>query len=237
MKIVIVHLTRMQEGFICAAGIDLETGKHVRPVLGRGKRCKINMLASFGGPFDIAQVVEFSRIKPAGKPPEVEDYLFEPKDAKIFGSIGAVEFWKRLERTAKPELYEIFGKDLTRQETKSAIVEPRKGEASLGCLIPASPLKMYMRRGKEDKLLIRMKLNDGAFDVDVSVTDMRLYNSDYTPNTKLVKKLERRLGNCVGVILGVGLTRAYSKGKGFKPVHYLQVNNIHLVENPIWRLK
>jgi hypothetical protein len=33
MQIVINHLTRMQRGFMCVAGVDLATGRHVRPVL------------------------------------------------------------------------------------------------------------------------------------------------------------------------------------------------------------
>ena len=33
MKIVVNHLTRMQLGRICVAGVDMATGKHVRPLL------------------------------------------------------------------------------------------------------------------------------------------------------------------------------------------------------------
>ena len=35
MEILVTHLTRMKEQCICVAGIDLATGKHVRPVLER----------------------------------------------------------------------------------------------------------------------------------------------------------------------------------------------------------
>lgn len=227
----------MREGFICAAGIDIETGRHVRPVLGRGERCGMNMLAIFGGPFDMARVVEISRMKPVGKPPEIEDYLFSPKDAKAISSLGPVAFWGYVEKAAKTKLADIFGKDLVQRDSKSATVEPRKGMASLGCFIPVSPLKLYMRRDKEDKLLIRMKLNDGSFDVDASVTDLRLYDSEFAPDRRSVMELARRLENNAGVIICVGLTRPFAKEKGAKPVHYLQVNNIHLVEKPVWTLR
>lgn len=53
MKIAVNHLTRMQPGYICVAGIDLETGSHVRPVLPSG-RLSAALLRRNGGPFDIA---------------------------------------------------------------------------------------------------------------------------------------------------------------------------------------
>ena len=34
MQVVINHLTRMNTGYMCVAGLDLKNGKHVRPVLG-----------------------------------------------------------------------------------------------------------------------------------------------------------------------------------------------------------
>jgi hypothetical protein len=33
MLILVHHLTRMQPGFICVAGLDADTERHVRPVL------------------------------------------------------------------------------------------------------------------------------------------------------------------------------------------------------------
>ena len=55
MQLVINHLTRMQQGCMCTAGIDLATGLHVRPVLDR--QMTIDMLSVYGGPFDIGRIV------------------------------------------------------------------------------------------------------------------------------------------------------------------------------------
>src|SRR5215210_1099974 len=57
MRILVDHLTRMQPGYFCAAGIDLESGRHVRPVLRRG-RLTTDLLGTNGGPFDIGSVLD-----------------------------------------------------------------------------------------------------------------------------------------------------------------------------------
>ena len=48
MRIVVNHLTRMRRGYICAAGINLATGEHVRP-LPRSGDLRYRDLAAHGG--------------------------------------------------------------------------------------------------------------------------------------------------------------------------------------------
>ena len=43
MKIVVNHLTRMQPGYICVAGLDFQTNAHVRPVLA-GSRLTVSFI-------------------------------------------------------------------------------------------------------------------------------------------------------------------------------------------------
>ena len=45
-----------------------------------------------------------------------------------------------------------------------------------------------------------------------------------------------RLARGVPCLLSVGLTRPFSSREGDAPVHWLQVNNIHLEDDPAWRL-
>jgi hypothetical protein len=79
--------------------------------------------------------------------------------------------------------------------------------------------------------------SDGEFDLDCGVTDIRLYGDDHiTPNTKQVEHITKRLKSAPGLILSVGLTRAYASSPDFSPVHWLQVNNIHLQDDPLWQL-
>ena len=81
-----------------------------------------------------------------------------------------------------------------------------------------------------------MKVTDGEFHLDLGVTDIRLYQHDHiTPDNTVVDRVARRLASHNDVILSVGLTRAF-KGTEREPVHWLQVNNIHLKENAVWQL-
>ena len=73
MKIVVCHLTRMQRGTVCVAGLDVETGQHVRPVPPMGV-LQSRVTATRGGPFDMATVVDLGLTRPVPTPPEVEDH-------------------------------------------------------------------------------------------------------------------------------------------------------------------
>ena len=82
-----------------------------------------------------------------------------------------------------------------------------------------------------------MRVYDGDYDLDLSVTDIRLYQADHVaPNTDLVARIERRLNSDTGVILSVGLTRPFASSPDLPPMHWLQVNNIHLNDDPTWQL-
>lgn len=79
MRIIVNHLTRMQPGYICVAGVDVSNGHHVRPVL-RG-RLTTDLLASKGGPFDMAALVDLGTVECCGHAPEIEDHYFNPSTA------------------------------------------------------------------------------------------------------------------------------------------------------------
>lgn len=232
MRIVVNHLTRMQPGFVCIAGIDPATGRHVRPEL--PGRVRIDMLGPNGGPFDMAVEVELGRVKPHPSPPEVEDCLVTPSALRKVRDLPADEFWRLLKSVARPRLVEIFGPGFCKHGT-TWIIEPGKGEASLGCLVPQAP--PFLEVCVEDyqgqpKQRIRCHVRDRDGECFPPVTDLRLYRADQkTPRHELVADLNRRMKAGVAAILSVGVTRAMGQGK-----HWFQVNNLHLRDNPIWRL-
>src|SRR5579859_7898710 len=92
----------MQSGYICVAGIETVTGKHIRPVL-RG-RLTNSLLVRYGGPFDMGAVVQLGSVRYEGRPPEVEDYAFEPVHAHRLSVAAPADFWSLLQRTALPAL-------------------------------------------------------------------------------------------------------------------------------------
>ena len=50
----------------------------------------------------------------------------------------------------------------------------------------------------------------------------------------ILKDVRARIAQGVGVILSVGLTRPWQKAGEEVERHWLQVNNIHLQDNPVW---
>ena len=92
MKIVVNHLTRMQQGYICVAGVDIETSQHIRPVL-LGTRLGINLLARNGGPFDMAVVVDLGKVTPSPQRPEIEDHIFSPSSVRKMNTFSEKQFW------------------------------------------------------------------------------------------------------------------------------------------------
>ena len=117
MRIVVNHLTRMQKGFMCVAGVDVSTGEHVRPLLRRQMRT--SLLAHHGGVFEIGSVVDLGSVCNIGQRPELEDRQFVVENASRQGEMDANGFWQLLTRLAKPRLVEIFSKDLERRGRSS----------------------------------------------------------------------------------------------------------------------
>ena len=170
MKIVVNHLTRMRGDHICVAGVDPDTGAHVRPV-GSAALTQA-MLKRHGGMFDIAEVVDLGAVSDIGQSPEVEDRRFDPSKARSVGSMPWPEFSDLLKSVALPNLEGIFGRDLERRKRTYA-TEAGRGAASLGCLIIPAELvpRLAFPFGK-------LRLSLPAEGAEVAVTDLRCYEKD-----------------------------------------------------------
>src|SRR5260221_4261607 len=99
MEIVVNHLTRMNPGYICVAGVNTSTWQHIRPVL--NGRLTTSLLATNGGPFAIASLVDLGSVQYRGYAPEVEDYYFDPQMVRIIGAVPREEFWNLLQRVTR----------------------------------------------------------------------------------------------------------------------------------------
>ena len=173
MRILINHLTRMQPGYICVAGIDLETGAHVRPVLQYG-RLTIDLLLKRGGPFDLGCVVDLGPTVHIGHAPEHEDHRFDPAKAVCLGRLSNDYFWNKLRDSASDTLQGIFGRELIRGG-KICTVDIGKGTASLGCLAPRGRPSLYVNRRDS----VRISFPWLSPPADLSVTDLRIYQEDH----------------------------------------------------------
>lgn len=239
MKFVVSHLTRMQRGQVCVAGIDVDTGRHVRPVLPVGA-LQARMTTPRGGPFDMATVVDLGLTRPVPSPPEVEDVEFTSWHARIERDVPATLFWEMLGHLSKPTLAEIFGTELRTvgaPDSRRAVTDAGTGRASLGVLVPRGQPRLFVATKSDGHESVRMHLSDGDLVLDLSVTDLRLTTDDGSrPDVERVRAVAERLRRRVPVLLSVGLTRPFASRPGEEPVHWLQVNNLHLEDDPAWRL-
>jgi hypothetical protein len=221
----------MQPGYVCVAGVEVDTLNHVRPVLRRG-RLTTDLLGSNGGPFDIGSVVDLGPTTYAGHAPELEDHNFEPARTRWLFDDDPDDYWDLLAGVTQESLEEIFGPELELWD-ESGTVDVGEGRASLGCLTPEKQPWLYV----DHRGTVRMVLDYLMPSVDLSVNDLRLYERDQrTPRRDLVQSVQRRLESGIEAILSVGLTRPWRKRGDFAEMHWLQVNNIHLKDDPLWKL-
>lgn len=169
MRMVVTDLTRMYKGHVCVAGVDLDTTRRVRPVLSRGGLTAGALLRN-GGPFDMAEVVELGRTFRSPKAPHVEDEVFDPLYAQGRGAMDARAFWRALYCVSRYRLEDVFGPALEHAGRGRHATAEGTGVASLGCFLPKKRPHVYV--SSEGR--IRVRFTDGAFDVDASVTDLRL---------------------------------------------------------------
>ena len=229
MKILITDLTRMTPGFVCAAGIDIETGLRVRPV-GFG-RLSSQMLCTNGGPLDVGNVIDFGSCEPCGSPPEVEDFRFDERRVRLVGAMPETSFWTFLRRAASGSL-DAFGPSLVRVGASLA-TERGKGARSLVALFNAGrPIIEVHDFGDGPKL--RFTWRDG---VHLAVTDVRLYEPDLvTPSHAKINSLKQAMKSAPESCLSFGLTRAWQRPGDDRERHYLQLNNVHVPKWPGWLL-
>ncbi len=227
MEIIVNHLTRMNPGYICVAGVNTSTWQHIRPVL--SGRLTTSLLATNGGPFAIASLVDLGSIQHRGYAPEVEDYYFNPQMVRVIRAVPTEEFWNLLQRVTRRSIIEIFGSAI-RSFGNGCVVEVGTGEASLGCLMPAAPPRLSVNTYGS----IRMTVTDGTFTIDLSVTDIRLCEADHkTPKMNLINRINYQMQRGTPVILSIGLARPWQKPDDTKERHWLQVNNIYLKDSVV----
>ena len=236
MRIVVNHLTRLRLGDICVAGIDEQTGNHIRPVAGV---LRPRMLASQGGFLEMAGVVDLGRVKPKADPPHVEDWEFKPVRAKLVDDVSPQRFRELLESAAADSVQDLFGHSIHAVGRSGAWgTDAGEGTASLGCLRVSSPCRLYLRPRGNRPAQPRLAFEQNGDRFDLGVTDIRLFDdARQHPKPEVVERISTELANGGPVILSVGLTRAFSSSANYPAQHWLQVNNVHLPTDPCWRLQ
>lgn len=231
MRILISHLTRMRPGFVCIAGVATDLGVHIRPVLPGGRQLERRLLESEGGPIALGTVVDIGPTEPQPVVPEVEDHGFVPENAAKVRAVKPEDFLSFLVSVTNLGLLDIFGPDLERLSGTAAAVPKGYGAASLGILKLESPSLWFEKYW--GKPVVRMSFVDTDLgDLTLMVADIRLWESDHvTPSARDVELIGESLSGC---FVSVGLTRAYEVSRYPGSRHWLQVNNVFPLDNPLW---
>jgi hypothetical protein len=109
------------------------------------------------------------------------------------------------------------------------------GLRSLGCFWATGGRLFLEDRPNGRK--IRFSFQSGEYAFRVPVTDIRLYEADHiTPSEAIVAQIAAKIAALPRVLLSVGLSRPFRKSNGEPSRHWLQVNNIHLPNEPCWKM-
>jgi hypothetical protein len=230
VEIVLNHLTRMSGSRICIAGVDVERGRHVRPVTPATDLLTRELLAGEGGPLDVGGVIDLGRAIPVPSPPETEDHRIETRNLDRVRSLDGDEYLVVLEAMCEPDLEAAFGGDLERRGWKYA-VESGRGSNSLAVIRASrrADLDIDDRYGK-----LQLRFNDPDPPAYLSVTDLRFAEADHrTIRRDLVEDVSDRLHRGVGLYLMLGLARAFRAAGDDRDCHWLQVNGLCLEDRPL----
>jgi hypothetical protein len=218
----------MKPGHICVAGIAPDTCRQIRPVLGLS--FTRDYLRHNGGPFEIGAEIDLGPTKHVGQAPAIEDHRIDPANLRFVRRLNPNEFWSLVCKTSRPNLCTIFGPDLEHHPRDlSATTSEHRGSATLGHLRPPQAPNLTTNfLGRP-----RASIFEDGVESKISLTDFRFCRSDHkTPRLRLLEDVKARLRS-VPSILAVGLTRAYQKSPKDPVRHWLQLNNIHLQDDPL----
>ena len=207
------------------------SGRHVRPVLRKGQ-VDWYMLQTFR----LGAIVDLGAVQAQPAPPEIEDSVFSPLACKRVGQVTPDHFWNIVCSTARTSFHEIFGNVLT-SYGPTFYVTQGCGKCSLGELRLHSScvslfVETYLHRPRV-RLNITMRQNS----LRLPVTDVRFH---HPPTWQVVEEVVHKMGAMLqsintDVILSVGLTRPFAPEGFLDPVHWLQVNNVHIPTDPLWQ--
>jgi hypothetical protein len=210
---------------ICVAGLSERNG-HVRPLPTDSQLAR----SQIPGTWALGRIVELGPTKSVSSAPRYEDREFKLASIAPVTTMSAAAFWERISKEAESLLSVIFGDAFQVNANGKGFVSPGQGDASLGLLRLDEKPTMY----DDYKENPRLRFGDGAVSVDCAITDVRLRRADNVSlNASAVAELRALLRDSNEIILSVGLT--YATVPENAPKHWLQVNNVHCSDQPLWR--
>lgn len=210
---------------ICVAGLSERNG-HVRPLPTDTPLAR----SQIPGTWALGRLVELGPTRTVSSAPRYEDREFRLAVVAPVATLSAPAFWDRISEEAESLLSAIFGDDFVVNANGKGFLSPGEGDASLGLLrLNEKPALYDDYEGNP-----RLGFGDGAVRVDCAITDVRLRRADNVSlNASAVAELRGLIRDSHEIILSVGLT--YASVPANAPKHWLQVNNVHCSDEPLWR--
>jgi hypothetical protein len=227
VRIVVNHLTRMTDRRICAAGVDVESYRHVRPVTGLESPLTRTLLCENGGPLGVGALVDLGAVKARPTRPQTEDHEFRPRRARRVRDVTAEEYLELLGAISHQDVETAFGPDLVAIRPRKLAVPAEHGNRSLAVV----PLVEARLRIKYEKLYL--VLSPPMIAAEIRVTDIRFYDGDLKIRGDVVKDVNRRLAVGVKAYAMLGLARAILDGDRDESVHWLMANGICLADRAV----
>ena len=215
---------------ICFAGVDWNTGAHVRAITDGGDELSRELLVENGGPLSIGSRVDLGDTTATPSKPRSEDHLFDTENLEQLCVLTDDKFLELLGKVSAPTVHDGFGPALERVTPNKLAVTPGTGSASLAVITPSKkPVLAINRHGNAQ---IRLPQPTGS--IYLTVTDYRYYEDDQTTVRKdRVADVAERLDADVPVYITLGLGMPFKKGGGDQELHWLQVNNLILEDRPV----
>lgn len=214
---------------ICLAGVEVESGAHLRPVTPKADLLTRRLLTDEGGPLQVGAIVELGETKPHPEPPETEDHLIDPDAIESVNLLSHDEYVETIERIAHHSLRAAFGTELQRQGRTYA-VDVGEGNHSLGCVHTRKRPDLEVDGfGK-----LRLGFNDTPQPSHIPINDLRFYEADHvTVRHDVFADVHKRILHGAEVWVMFGLTRPWRRDPNEPERHWLQVNGLCLEDGPI----
>lgn len=228
MEILITDLTYMKNG-ICVAGIDINTGKNVRPVLNFK-----HIQQEYAEEKNIVPcaIVEFNVFQRENiQKPHIEDVVFVPHDTRFIRFVTQNEWKNYMDKYSSDSLQSAFNNCIT--ENKG--IPPLSDCGSLA-IVRAQNIKVNFFDSDTDAVLpfkcrVSFHCNSGQYNLpvtDLQFIDYCIERFDRGDSRQTVKaEIEKVINESSYIFLRIGLTRPFKKAVDADELCYLQINGIY----------
>ncbi len=223
-RLLITHLTRMNEGFLCIAG-QTRAGEQIRPLRGGGDDRWSRSWLHPNGPLRIGHVIQIQRLIKKHHSTRHEDWITaDTSRVESVRRLSADHFWEQLEAWKAMDLQEAFSGTLEKTKRNSLFVRPPTKKSTLATIELRNPV---LERSYPSRPAIRFK-DPVLGSVKGRLTDIRAFTPKNEPDGRVLDLITRRFKDGTRVLGCIGLTHPWAPASSTDPpCHWLQVNNLH----------